>query len=284
MNPRDSGKAMQPANGHHVQRLPWNSATTSDIMAAGGRRHHVQALVEIDVTEARDRMRAWQARTGERISTTGWLACCLARALSDYPALNVNRLGARRVVQFDDVDVMVVVERAAEGERRGIPLVNRAANRKSLQDLHAEVRAAQGQPLAGDDMVLGRNESRHWLSRLPFAARLYPHCPAWVRGLLWRYLARNGRAAQRVMGTAAITSVGMFGHLPGWPLIAGVHTVELAVGSIVRKPWVVGDRIEPREILALTVLVDHDLVDGAAAARFVSHLGDLLQQAQGLAE
>lgn len=273
---------MNRGPSHEVRRLPWNSATTADTMHAGRLRHHVQALVEIDVTVARERLRAHEARAGEKLSTTGWLGFCLGRALEEHPELNVHRLGARRLVQFDDVDVMIVVEREVEGERRGIPLVVRQANRKSLHQIHLEIRAAQQETIGREGMVLGNRASSHWLGRVPFAARLYPYVPTWIRGLLWRLLARDGFAAKRVMGTAGITAVGMFGRFPGWPLTVGMHTIDLAVGSIVRKPWVVGDRIEPREILALSVLVDHDLVDGAQAARFVSRLGELLQQGHGL--
>ena len=66
---------MPPKEPHVVHRLPWNSATTGDIMTAGRNRHHVQGLVEVDVTAARERLRAWRDRTGEALSTTGWLAC-----------------------------------------------------------------------------------------------------------------------------------------------------------------------------------------------------------------
>jgi len=56
------------------------------------------------------------------------------------------------------------------------------------------------------------------------------------------------------------------------------------VGGISRKPAVVGDRIEPREILHLTVGFDHDVVDGAPAARFVQRLTELIEGGYGLAE
>jgi pyruvate/2-oxoglutarate dehydrogenase complex dihydrolipoamide acyltransferase (E2) component len=56
------------------------------------------------------------------------------------------------------------------------------------------------------------------------------------------------------------------------------------VGSISRKPAVVGDRIEPREILNLTVVFDHDVVDGAPAARFVGRLVEAIESGNGLPE
>ncbi|HCL57564.1 MAG TPA: hypothetical protein DHW82_11230 [Spirochaetia bacterium] len=37
------------------------------------------------------------------------------------------------------------------------------------------------------------------------------------------------------------------------------------------------DRIEIREFLQATLLIDHDVIDGAPAARFVSRLVDLIE-------
>jgi pyruvate/2-oxoglutarate dehydrogenase complex dihydrolipoamide acyltransferase (E2) component len=77
----------------------------------------------------------------------------------------------------------------------------------------------------------------------------------------------------------------MFGGGGGWGIgIVPLHTLALVLGGITRKPGVVGDRIEVREYLALTVSVDHDLVDGAPAARFVESLRALVEGANGLQE
>jgi pyruvate/2-oxoglutarate dehydrogenase complex dihydrolipoamide acyltransferase (E2) component len=61
-----------------------------------------------------------------------------------------------------------------------------------------------------------------------------------------------------------------------------MHSLGLVVGGIAHKPAVVDGRIEPREILSLTVAFDHDLVDGAPAARFVRRLLELIESGYGL--
>jgi pyruvate/2-oxoglutarate dehydrogenase complex dihydrolipoamide acyltransferase (E2) component len=43
-------------------------------------------------------------------------------------------------------------------------------------------------------------------------------------------------------------------------------------------------RIEPREILNLTVAFDHDIVDGAPATRFTRRLVELIESGYGLDE
>jgi pyruvate/2-oxoglutarate dehydrogenase complex dihydrolipoamide acyltransferase (E2) component len=83
-------------------------------------------------------------------------------------------------------------------------------------------------------------------------------------------------------GTVGITAIGMFGEHSGWGITPNGHSLDLVVGTISRKPACVENRIEPREILNLTVVFDHDVVDGAPAARFVERLVDLIESGDGL--
>jgi pyruvate/2-oxoglutarate dehydrogenase complex dihydrolipoamide acyltransferase (E2) component len=57
-----------------------------------------------------------------------------------------------------------------------------------------------------------------------------------------------------------------------------MHNLCFALGSIVKKPWVVENEIEIRDILHMTVLFDHDVVDGAPATRFIMRLVDRIQK------
>jgi pyruvate/2-oxoglutarate dehydrogenase complex dihydrolipoamide acyltransferase (E2) component len=86
-------------------------------------------------------------------------------------------------------------------------------------------------------------------------------------------------------GTVAITSVGLFGggH-SGWGLTPTPQPLGLVVGGIAWKPAVVDGRLEPREILHLTVMFDHDVVDGSPAARFTRRLVELVEAGCGLEE
>jgi pyruvate/2-oxoglutarate dehydrogenase complex dihydrolipoamide acyltransferase (E2) component len=85
-------------------------------------------------------------------------------------------------------------------------------------------------------------------------------------------------------GTVGVTAVGMFGSSSGWGLTPPMHSLFLILGSVTLKPAVVEDRIEAREILNLTVAFDHDVVDGAPAARFVRRLVGLIESGYGLVE
>jgi pyruvate/2-oxoglutarate dehydrogenase complex dihydrolipoamide acyltransferase (E2) component len=56
----------------------------------------------------------------------------------------------------------------------------------------------------------------------------------------------------------------------------------ITVGGIATKPRYIGASLQPRKMLDLTISVDHDLVDGAPAARFARRLADLVESADGI--
>jgi hypothetical protein len=61
-----------------------------------------------------------------------------------------------------------------------------------------------------------------------------------------------------------------------------LHRKDVPVGPF---PFKLSEgRIEPHEILHLTVMFDHDVIDGTPAARFVSRLVALIESGYGLDE
>jgi hypothetical protein len=77
--------------------------------------------------------------------------------------------------------------------------------------------------------------------------------------------------------TVGLTALGMAGRGGGWGLAPAGQSVLLIVGGITRKPAVIEEGVEPRHLLNLTVAFDHDVVDGAPAARFVQRLVELIE-------
>ncbi|MFO7850240.1 MAG: 2-oxo acid dehydrogenase subunit E2, partial [Spirochaetia bacterium] len=97
---------------------------------------------------------------------------------------------------------------------------------------------------------------------------------------LFRLILKNHRLVKKHSGTAFVTSVSMFSNAPGFviPYAGGPKAVSFAVGSVVKKPVVIKDTIQIREIVNLTAVFNHDLVDGAPAARFINRLRRYIEQ------
>ena len=84
-----------------------------------------------------------------------------------------------------------------------------------------------------------------------------------------KFADRNIKMAKR-FGKVAITAVGMFSKEPVWFIPHGTATVLVTVGSISNKVVEYKNNNVAREHLCLTVSFDHNIVDGAPAARFMN--------------
>jgi 2-oxoglutarate dehydrogenase E2 component (dihydrolipoamide succinyltransferase) len=78
-------------------------------------------------------------------------------------------------------------------------------------------------------------------------------------------------------GTFTITNPGAFGAMFGMPIINQPQVAILGVGSIEKRPVVVGDGIAIRLRAYLTLGYDHRLIDGALADQFMSHVKQQLE-------
>jgi len=77
-------------------------------------------------------------------------------------------------------------------------------------------------------------------------------------------------------GTFTISNLGSFGADAFTPIVNPPQCAILGVGRIVDKPVAVEGRVEVRPMLWLSLTFDHQIVDGAPAARFLAALGDRL--------
>jgi pyruvate dehydrogenase E2 component (dihydrolipoamide acetyltransferase) len=71
-------------------------------------------------------------------------------------------------------------------------------------------------------------------------------------------------------GTFTISSVGSLGGLMATPIINHPEVGIMGVHKIARRPVVRGDKIEIGSIMYLSLSLDHRVVDGATAARFMN--------------
>ena len=53
--------------------------------------------------------------------------------------------------------------------------------------------------------------------------------------------------------------------------------LEVVVGGMTQRPRVVDGQVEIRDVLDLTLIIDHNVVDGAPATRFGAELRELIE-------
>jgi pyruvate/2-oxoglutarate dehydrogenase complex dihydrolipoamide acyltransferase (E2) component len=201
---------------------------------------------EIDVSEVtklRQTLLEQEQDAGVRVTYTDIIVVAIARALQDHPVMN-SSLIEDEIVVWEDVNVGVAVA-LDEGLEGGliVPVI-RNADQKSLQEISLEAGALVAKARAG---------------------KLLPDD---VSG-----------------GTFTLTNLGAVGG--GWgfgtPIINQPQSAILGAGSISDRPVVRDGQIVVRPIMTYSLTFDHRIIDGAAAARFMARVTQLLEDPHLLA-
>ncbi len=237
--------------------------------------HHkpmIHGLLEVDVTDARASLRDYQTRTGEPLSFTAFIIVCLAKAVDENKAVHALRWGSSRVILFADVDVLTWLERDVGGQQIILPYIFRSANHKTVDQIHREIRTAQVQDLS---------------KAVDGGAKVLQLLPAWLYPAYFWLSTRIGRRYPRQWkknwGTVTVSAVGMFGKGAGWGVPPSTPSLcWITLGGIGQKRLDVNGQMRVREYLSLTVSFDHNMIDGAPAARFTERLKQLIESGYGL--
>lgn len=267
-------RALRPGADYQVKQMSLSRRLISDSGRVGQRKNRILALFEVDVTEARAVIRRHRDRTGESLSFTAFILTCLGRAIDANRYFHARRDIWGRLILFDEVDCATMVETELEGEKYPVPHVIRAINRRGVRSIHDEIRGVQADPRHSGSLQFPK-----WL------VTAFLLLPAPLRDIFYRLTARQPRAFKQRAGTVMVTAVGMFGEGSGWGIGSpSPYTMSLLLGGIAERPAPAGGVPAAREYLSLTVELDHDLIDGAPAARFLSRLKALIEEGYGLEE
>jgi len=236
------------------------------LMVDGGRlarqKHLIHGLVEVDVTHVRRSIREHKERTGETLSFTGFVISCLGKAVDTNKHMQAYRTWGEKLVLFEDVDVNTMFEVEVNGRKIIRPHIIRRVNKKSFREIHEEIRAFQQ-----------GHETGHEAGFIDWFVLL----PGFIRRSILRIMFKSPGMLKEMNGTVSLTAVGMFGHGAGWGIPVSNHTLQITIGGIAEKPALIKGQFENHEYLCVTISFDHDIVDGAPAARFTQRLKDLIE-------
>ncbi len=255
-------------NSYRFQKIARSRIATFDIFSVGLRKHHINAILEFDVTESRMKLRHLR-KSGISISFNAWLIKVIGCVLQIYPEATAYLYNKKKLIIFDDINVSILVEKTIDNVKVPMPLVIEKVNKKTAREITFEIEQAKSQELQSDDIVLKKQSTSY--------ERLYYYLPGFLRRLFWMILLRRPKSAFNTMGNVVITSVGMMGKINGWFIHKSVHPISFGIGSILKKPVVIENEVKIREILNMTILVDHDVIDGAPMVRFLNDLTNYIE-------
>lgn len=246
-----------------------NRHLISDLLARARKFHApVTGSLEFDVTDTRARIQA-ERRAGRRIGMVSYMVRATALLVRERPLLQrhifTTWYGRTREVAFDRIScTLIVARKQADGEHILLPLVIQDVDKKSAEELDQTIAEHRDKPLE-------ELEQFQAMQRVKKAPRL---------ALRWfSYKARSDPEFYlKYFGTYGLSSM----IDPGGPM-NGLSTyantaIAFLPSTLKERPWVVRGRIVPREILNMSIVVDHRLIDGAESLKISHGIRDLMEK------
>lgn len=230
-----------------------------------GSGHNMYAQIELDVTGIRRKLRSQRAE-GRNISFFGFLLSAISKTIDENKELNHIRSG-KKIYCFEEVDIFTAIEGEVNGVRVPRMYIVRDAAKKTMEDITLEIENVKKNWKAGNSDTDDKWAMK-WL-------KLTSVLPKWLVKFMIRQFEKNPYQTKERFGTTYVTSVGGFTDASGSivPYFEGQsRPLAFAIGNIVKKPGVINSEIKIREYLSMTIAFNHDLVDGAPAARFINRL------------
>lgn len=253
-------------DGYQVVDFPRVREIVIDVMVPAEKKHMIHVLFEADVTEVRQ-YRKNKKNQGEYVpSLTAFIIKCVADAAMTNKRIAALRFAPRKLAVFDDMHISCNVEKEIEGQSQPMATVIRQANRKSIFEIHDEIHSYANE---GYKEQIG-------------SLKTFAKFPRFIRALFISPMLNNPNRIAKQGFNIIVTSMGMFGAGGGHIIPFQHASLCISVGGITKKPGLVGDRVEPREFLSITATFDHDITDGAPAARFAQLLKENIERGHGL--
>jgi pyruvate/2-oxoglutarate dehydrogenase complex dihydrolipoamide acyltransferase (E2) component len=239
-------------------KYPKIRRATIGVLKAAKRKNMIHSLIEVDITNARKNLRQIKRETKKYISFTGYIIHCVSKTVEENKIMHAYRNRKNQLILFSDVDVSTTIERKMDDKSEVVALIVRAANHKTAVEISEEIRKEKEKDAKEAEVFRSMN--------------LFLAIPSFIRQLVFRLLDKSPGLMKKKAGTIMVTSANMIGSGAGWGIPIATHTSNVTIGGIVDRVVEQDNQLEKRQHLCLTFSFDHDIIDGAPAARFIRNI------------
>ncbi len=247
-------------------QFPKIRRATIGVLKAAKRKNMIHSLIEVEISNARENIRKLKHDKKRYISLTGFVIYCVSKAVDANKNMHAYRNRKNQLVLFNDVDVSTTIERKMDGNNEVVAMIIRKANFKSASEISKEIRREKNKDVKHTEIFHSIN--------------FFLALPSFVRQLIFNILDRSPKLMKKRVGTIMVTSANMIGSGAGWGVPIATHTLNVTIGGVVDRIVEKDNRIEKKQHLCLTFSFDHDIIDGAPAARFVRNLKKIIEKGE----
>ncbi|MBI1306324.1 MAG: hypothetical protein GC181_06890 [Bacteroidetes bacterium] len=238
----------------------------ADAATLGMKIPHIHALVELDITNLRKKLREIR-KTNRDLSLTGCIVRALALAIYKEPSIQRMPAG-RELISFHDVDVFFPLE-----------------NQQNGRNLHSElIRNVQDKSVAEISERL-KNGIDGNLPQPNFAQRVFLKLPRFSRKQIYNFWLRHPVIRKKYFGTVYISSIMNYSaDRRTWGIPLPMHSLGIFIGTHCKRLIETNNGLENRDMVQFTISVDHRVNNGGDMGRFAHRLKFQLESEQGISE
>jgi pyruvate dehydrogenase E2 component (dihydrolipoamide acetyltransferase) len=209
----------------------------------------------------------------------------IRKKISEAMSLSKHKAAHFTYVEEVDVSAVVAMRKAAlpEAEKRGIKLTFLPFIMKALIPALKEFPYLNSSLDEENQEIVLKGDYNFGVPTDTPSGLMVPVIKAADAKSIWELAAeitalsdraRNGKSSMDDLkgGTFTLTNAGSIGGVFTTPVINYPEVAILGVNAIRKRPVVVEDEIVIRDMMFLSMSVDHRVVDGADAARFMNRL------------
>lgn len=263
---------------YFIKRIPKSHKLIFDMFDVSLKQHHINVIAQVEIDLVLNLIKQYEKKTGEKISLTGYLIFVVSRVIDQYKDVHAIRVGLKKYI-FNDVDVHIIVEKEdKDGEKVPTSHIIRQANQKSILEIHREIRRVQEEKIEG---LVRKGSKRKKLQKL------FSSFPKFLRRQVLKRMVRNPKMMKKNLGTVCVTAVGMLTggiRTLGMPIPIQPWPLQFALGCFDTKVIIENEKVVQRDILNVTITLDHDTVQGGTMTRFLTEIHRLVKAAYGLDE
>lgn len=246
-----------------------------DYLDFANSRHHINALFDLDITNARKAVRNYKRKHRKNMFLTIYILYVFIQALDREREMLREIYKNNHFIYFDEIDMVFIIEKDINGEKVPTSKIFRNAASMSLEELsEAAVKAIT----SNDEWVMSKEKKFN-------PAKIVEKLPRFLRKMiLWYILKYNPVTRKKIFGNVSFTALSLFNGLFGYGLPHTPQNLNLILGGIQNRPIFVKKNIEERVFQGATLTFNHDVVDGAVGVRFIGSFYQMVQEAWGLEE
>jgi pyruvate/2-oxoglutarate dehydrogenase complex dihydrolipoamide acyltransferase (E2) component len=252
----NSDKPYEYVEIHHAR---WNLIDMIHLVA----RPSVPATLfyDIDMSWA-EALRKKYNDAGQKVSITAILVKAIAIAQKNHPSTRTVWLPNSKLLQLNRIEAQFTVERFIDEQPALFFGAVKKPDLKPIIEINHELQSYASDPIESVPQM----EIEHRFSKFPW----------FVRQIVIFLGMRIPKIRLEYMGaTFGVSSLGKYGCRN--MISPSVITSMFCVGEVKDRPVAVDGQVVIQPILSLVLNFDHRVLDGAAAARFVTDIIKLLQ-------